>query len=66
MTDSALHPHEIGGICMSRDNDVPAFEGHKPQARRLAEKALDASRAGDDTTADALFAEADRLDPEAV
>ncbi len=36
------------------------------QARTLAEAALQAERAGDSDTADRLFAEADRVDPQAV
>ncbi len=51
---------------MSRDNDTPADEGHISQARRLAEQALAAERAGDRAAADRLFAQAEKLDPEAV
>jgi hypothetical protein len=40
--------------------------GKREQARNLAEKALQAERVGDMATADRLFAEADRIDPEAV
>jgi xanthine dehydrogenase YagT iron-sulfur-binding subunit len=51
---------------MSTDNWAPADEARKPQASRLAEQALEAIRAGDEDTSDRLFAEAERLDPEAV
>jgi xanthine dehydrogenase YagT iron-sulfur-binding subunit len=51
---------------MSRDNQAPAGEENKPQARRLAEQALEAIRAGDAEASDRLFAEAERLDPQAV
>lgn len=40
--------------------------GRHARARLLAEKALAAQAAGDDDGADRLFAEADRIDPEAV
>ena len=40
--------------------------GRHARARVLAEKALAAQAAGDDDEADRLFAEADRIDPEAV
>ena len=40
--------------------------GRHARARLLAEKALAAQTAGDDDEADRLFAEADRIDPEAV
>lgn len=40
--------------------------GRHARARLLAEKALAAQAAGDDDEADRLFAEADRIDPEAV
>jgi len=39
---------------------------HYKEARRLAEQALQAERDGDSETADRLFAEADRRDPQAV
>lgn len=51
---------------MAQDNAAPADEGGKLQARRLAEQAVQAEQAGDQETADRLFAEADRLDPGAV
>ena len=51
---------------MSSDNEAPQGEGHIPQARRLAEQALAAIRAGDAATSDRLFAEAERLDPQIV
>jgi xanthine dehydrogenase YagT iron-sulfur-binding subunit len=51
---------------MSRDNDAPGEEARLPQARRLAEQALAARRAGDEATADRLFAEAERVDPQSV
>lgn len=44
----------------------PADSGRRLQARRLAERALAARRAGDQDEADRLFAEADRIDPEAA
>ena len=44
----------------------PADSGRRLQARRLAEQALAAQRAGDQGAADRLFAEADRIDPEAA
>lgn len=40
--------------------------GPHSQARRLAQQALQAERDGDSDTADRLFAEADRTDPQAV
>lgn len=43
-----------------------AVSGRMSQARRLAEQALDAERAGDGDRAEALFAEATRIDPQAV
>lgn len=51
---------------MAQDNAPPPAEARTPQARRLAEQALAAERAGDSATADRLFAEADRIDPAAV
>ena len=51
---------------MAQDNEAPADEARKPQARRLAEQALDAARAGDEATADRLLAEAERIDPDSV
>ncbi len=41
---------------MAQDNAPPADEVRKPQARRLAEQALDAARAGDEALADRLLA----------
>jgi xanthine dehydrogenase YagT iron-sulfur-binding subunit len=51
---------------MTQDNAAPSDEGTKSQARRLAEQAVEAERAGDEDTADRLFAEAEKLDPGAV
>jgi xanthine dehydrogenase YagT iron-sulfur-binding subunit len=51
---------------MSLDNASPPDEGHKPQARRLAEQAIDAERRGDKAAAEKLFAEANHLDPDTV
>lgn len=51
---------------MSFENEVPADEGKIPQARSLAEKALQAMRDGDSAAADRLIAEAERLDPQTV
>ena len=52
---------------MDDDKILPAEdEGRISQARRLAEKALDAERSGDEATADRLFAEAERIDPSAA
>ena len=51
---------------MSRDNASPADEGHKPQARRLTEQALDAERRGDMRTAERLYEQANRIDPDTV
>ncbi len=51
---------------MAQDNASPADESRIPQARRLAEQALEAERAGDSAAAERLFAEAERLDPGAV
>lgn len=45
---------------------TPADSGRRLQARRLAEQALAARRAGDQDEADRLFAEADRIDPGAA
>jgi hypothetical protein len=41
-------------------------EDCRPQARGLAERALQAQARGDDATADRLFAEAQLIDPDAV
>ena len=52
---------------MAQDNGPPPEdEGKVPEARRLAEKALAAERAGDEETADRLFDEAERTDPVAA
>ncbi len=51
---------------MAQDNAPPADESRIPQARRLAEQALEAERAGDSAAAERLFEEAERLDPGAV
>ena len=51
---------------MTQDNAPPPEEGRKLQARRLAEQAMQAQRAGDEDMADRLFAEAEKLDPGAV
>ncbi len=52
---------------MAQDNGLPPRdEGRVPQARRLAEQALEAERAGDQDMADRLFEEAERADPGAV
>ena len=51
---------------MAQDNVPPSDEGGKFQARRLAEQGLEAERAGDEVAADRLFAEAEKLDPDAV
>jgi xanthine dehydrogenase YagT iron-sulfur-binding subunit len=51
---------------MAQDNAPPADEQRIPQARRLAEEALEAERAGDAAAAERLFAEAERLDAGAV
>jgi xanthine dehydrogenase YagT iron-sulfur-binding subunit len=48
------------------EDRVEAGSGAHRQARHLAEQALQAERDGDDQTADRLFAEADRADPQAV
>ncbi|MBV8616521.1 MAG: hypothetical protein JOY66_22485, partial [Acetobacteraceae bacterium] len=48
---------------MAQDNSAPADETRVPQARRLAEQALEAERAGDADAAERLFAEAERIDP---
>ena len=51
---------------MAQDNSAPADETRVPQARRLAEQALEAERAGDVDAAERLFAEAERIDPGVV
>jgi xanthine dehydrogenase YagT iron-sulfur-binding subunit len=52
---------------MAQDNGPPPADAARtPQARRLAEQALAAERAGDNATAERLFAAADRIDPAAV
>ena len=48
---------------MAQDNTPASDEARVPQARRLAEQALAAERAGDAETAERLFAEAERIDP---
>ena len=48
---------------MADDNDAP---GRRRPARALTEKALQAEQAGDQEKAEALFAEAEKLDPEEV
>ncbi|GBQ26075.1 hypothetical protein HLH34_08830 [Gluconacetobacter azotocaptans] len=50
------------------DDDTPSDAGpdKHEQARRLAEAALRAEEEGDQTRADALFAEAEHTDPQAV
>src|SRR5690349_6771365 len=51
---------------MAQDNGAPADETRVPQARRLAEQAMEAERAGDVDAAERLFAEAERIDPGVV
>jgi hypothetical protein len=48
-------------------DDIDEGEGGRfAAARRLAEQAVRAQSEGDDATADRLFAEANRIDPQAV
>lgn len=52
---------------MSEDyNATDGTEGRHLQARTLAEQAIAAQARGDDDEADRLFAEAEKIDPDAV
>jgi xanthine dehydrogenase YagT iron-sulfur-binding subunit len=51
---------------MSIDNATPPDESRRPQARRLAELALQAEREGDTQTSDRLLEQARRVDQDAV
>lgn len=48
------------------EDELGVGAGRRQQARRLAEEALQAERDGDEDAATRLFAEADRIDPQAV
>jgi hypothetical protein len=48
------------------DSPEDRLAGRHGQARILAEKAIAAEAAGDDAEAEALFAEANKIDPQAV
>ena len=48
------------------DNEFDGGGDRFQEARRLAEEALEAERRGDSDTADALFARAAKIDPQAV
>jgi hypothetical protein len=61
--------HLVDGleVAMSgTETDRSSHTGKQEQARQLAQDALQAQQAGDDTTADQLFEQASQLDPDVV
>ena len=67
MTDrSDLDQQENTRLDAPAKDKPGAVSGRMTEARRLTEEAMEAERAGDDERADALYARATRVDPQAV